>query len=1283
MNTPNHTSNDGSNRTGTRTGARTGAARGPAGCGTSACPDRHRTLRGAFAAIALAVFWLAGLLALSACGGGSSGVGQVITGVTGAFVTVPPQGARHTTPIAGFPNSAGAGVGQVARPDGTFQAFAHMTPANAGPAGGGRPVRTILVQKALDADTSGFAALPSTITASARRGGLSGGEDRMEIVVYRDRYQDASMHYITGAHQGAGAGATQGTASAAAAPSGVPGMIFTTGANIRGIPSGVHSYIGTYVFAPGRQGGLPRASAFHMHVDFAKATFAFDGHLAAGGNSLAGAGVVSVRSARFFSSSMIVRGLGGTDIRAALFGQFHARNASALSGVWHENWRDSPVLASDRLAMGSFVASRRNLVLERVVDTLDANEGADAGGIARGHAGTRSGGFFNVALVDSDVQGLLARARGGRVALVDELLNLNASGLDHASLRQAGARVGTGEVTLGSGVAGVTRWRPGHGEASLFVVGSPAGDAGVSDASAGDAGVSDAGASDGVGTGPNAARNAASQGGVVLVSGVGRTGFSGGRYRYRGAHVASVPPALAGTVQGAFSLTVDFDEGRFRYEGEAGNTALAGGGGLDAASGSLSSTDIELRHGAALGGMAQAALYGRLHGHGGRTVAGVWRSRDTSASYVGGFVGQRVERAVSVVHRFAGGEGDHVGGVARGEVEDGLNGARRHIALVAPDIEEAADMTRRGGLAVMEGLLDLSKATVTAIDHIGTANHKTGHIQVAGLDGATRAHGIALWSDTTELAEIRTTSGRAEGDITFVVGAPFGAVPGGTHIYRGIVTHARNAGANRATRFGKFALEVAFAANSFTLAGSAGLNRIEGSGAVSVEEGSFASSTAMFTIGGAGGAVMPASVSGRFHGPQSRAVSAIWHTLPVSPASPANPASQVNPDASDEADESDRSDESGESPNSDARGAPGNSDTADDATNPVNPVNQTDPANTVAATHFGALVGQRVLTKLSGVYAVKLPQGERAGTAIGTHVEEQTGARVELAVFAHDIVDLVASANAEESPMLHSVIEVWDKGLGRGDEAQFRRSAVQPHGDAVKETGRIAFGGAQVPVEVLKDKGGVARLFTLDLEGSGDALVAIGPPLSGSTKGVYDYRGVYTLSRISDGLVDASHQGFSLTADFTNATFEFRGAKHAIAGANGESAGTAHLAGGGAISVDSGRFLAHQIMLHQDVPDSGGNGGAAQAGANRSGPNGLTAVDQAAAIRPEPQASLFGQFHGQDAAAVSGIWASQTYAGGFVGSKTTSPKGATDSASQGPADDTQTGAQSGVSGRAR
>ncbi|MFU8864640.1 MAG: hypothetical protein ACNA7O_12060 [Rhodobacterales bacterium] len=110
-----------------------------------------------------------------------------------------------------------------------------------------------------------------------------------------------------------------------------------------------------------------------------------------------------------------------------------------------------------------------------------------------------------------------------------------------------------------------------------------------------------------------------------------------GSFTYNGVHVVA-DRFFGGSEDGTFSLTADFNNQTFSYNGSTLSSSLSGSGTIDTVNGRFSSNTLSSNVGSDTG---TASMYGQLHGNSAQSVSGVFHTNESDPFYAGAFVGSR------------------------------------------------------------------------------------------------------------------------------------------------------------------------------------------------------------------------------------------------------------------------------------------------------------------------------------------------------------------------------------------------------------------------------------------------------------------------------------------------------------------------------------------------------------------------------------------------------------------------------------------------------------------
>jgi hypothetical protein len=132
----------------------------------------------------------------------------------------------------------------------------------------------------------------------------------------------------------------------------------------------------------------------------------------------------------------------------------------------------------------------------------------------------------------------------------------------------------------------------------------------------------------------------------VLVPGVADAVFAAGSafgtapngtFTYNGVHIIA-DRFFGGADVGDFTLTADFTNRTFTYNGSTVSSTLTGSGTIDTVNGRFASNSLSSN---VLGDTNTASMYGQLHGSSAQSVSGVFHTNESDPFYAGAFVGSR------------------------------------------------------------------------------------------------------------------------------------------------------------------------------------------------------------------------------------------------------------------------------------------------------------------------------------------------------------------------------------------------------------------------------------------------------------------------------------------------------------------------------------------------------------------------------------------------------------------------------------------------------------------
>lgn len=124
---------------------------------------------------------------------------------------------------------------------------------------------------------------------------------------------------------------------------------------------------------------------------------------------------------------------------------------------------------------------------------------------------------------------------------------------------------------------------------------------------------------------------------AVFASGSALGTAPNGTFTYNGVQVIS-DRFFGGAEDGTFTLTADFTNRTFTYNGSTLSSTLTGSGTIDTANGRFASSNLSSTVGSDIG---TASMYGQLHGSSAQSVSGVFHTNEADPFYAGAFVGSR------------------------------------------------------------------------------------------------------------------------------------------------------------------------------------------------------------------------------------------------------------------------------------------------------------------------------------------------------------------------------------------------------------------------------------------------------------------------------------------------------------------------------------------------------------------------------------------------------------------------------------------------------------------
>ena len=124
----------------------------------------------------------------------------------------------------------------------------------------------------------------------------------------------------------------------------------------------------------------------------------------------------------------------------------------------------------------------------------------------------------------------------------------------------------------------------------------------------------------------------------VLVGGNVYGGVPSGEFTYQGTQGIALRAEHIAPELGTFSLTANFDERTFAYDGISTNSDVSGSGVIDTVNGRFATNALDIT---AYGTDYTGSMNGLLHGSSSESVSGVFHTNDNNPDYAGAFVGSR------------------------------------------------------------------------------------------------------------------------------------------------------------------------------------------------------------------------------------------------------------------------------------------------------------------------------------------------------------------------------------------------------------------------------------------------------------------------------------------------------------------------------------------------------------------------------------------------------------------------------------------------------------------
>lgn len=125
---------------------------------------------------------------------------------------------------------------------------------------------------------------------------------------------------------------------------------------------------------------------------------------------------------------------------------------------------------------------------------------------------------------------------------------------------------------------------------------------------------------------------------VIMVTGSAYSNPPTGSHTYSGTQMTTSSNGSAPGAIGSFSMTADFGQETFSYNGSSGGISVSGSGVLDTANGRYATSGLSVNNGST---NYSGTMHGLLHGNGAQATSGVFHTSGSSPAYTGSFVGSR------------------------------------------------------------------------------------------------------------------------------------------------------------------------------------------------------------------------------------------------------------------------------------------------------------------------------------------------------------------------------------------------------------------------------------------------------------------------------------------------------------------------------------------------------------------------------------------------------------------------------------------------------------------
>ena len=125
---------------------------------------------------------------------------------------------------------------------------------------------------------------------------------------------------------------------------------------------------------------------------------------------------------------------------------------------------------------------------------------------------------------------------------------------------------------------------------------------------------------------------------IAMVTGTAYSNAPSGSYTYNGTQATTSSNRVAPGATGSFTMTADFGQETFQYNGTSGGVAVTGSGVLDTSKGRFATSNLNVTSGSSSYG---GTMHGLMHGSGAVATSGIFHTSGSSPAYTGAFVGSR------------------------------------------------------------------------------------------------------------------------------------------------------------------------------------------------------------------------------------------------------------------------------------------------------------------------------------------------------------------------------------------------------------------------------------------------------------------------------------------------------------------------------------------------------------------------------------------------------------------------------------------------------------------